>query len=184
MRRLKGRRVTLGKNVIVTLKVQNGKYASILLNHKGGRAWSIINAEDIDLVKDYRWYMASGYALTNIYNPSTKKRSILQLHRLLLNPESDQECDHKNRKRLYNYRKNLRACTRIQNIMNSGPEKSNISGYKGVGWQESTKKWTAQLWVKGKRIYLGIFTASETAALAYNKAALKYHDEFAYQNKI
>ena len=36
----------------------------------------------------------------------------------------------------------------------------------------------------GKLIYIGRFKNKEEAAQAYNKAAIKYHGEFAFINKL
>ena len=42
----------------------------------------------------------------------------------------------------------------------------------------------AQISINKKRILIGSFTNKEDAVRAYNKAALKYHGEFAYLNIV
>jgi hypothetical protein len=66
---------------------------------------------------------------------------------------------------------------RVKNINNS-------SGYKGVSFNNSSKKWRAQIWLNSKSYHLGLFIDPIDAARAYNEAALKYHGEFAHLNKI
>ena len=69
--------------------------------------------------------------------------------------------------------------------MNKEKRKDNTSGYKGVHWHKAAKKYEAYVTkANGKKKYLGLYTSAKEAALAYNKAALKYQGEFAHQNKI
>lgn len=52
--------------------------------------------------------------------------------------------------------------------------KNNTSGYKGVYWQKSAKKWQAEIEIRAKRIYLGIFENKEDAIKARKEAEEKY----------
>lgn len=47
--------------------------------------------------------------------------------------------------------------------------KSNTSGYRGVSWSKSYKKWIAQITVSRNWIVIGIFKYKEDAAKAYDK---------------
>ncbi len=46
---------------------------------------------------------------------------------------------------------------------------SNTSGYRGVHWRKSRKKWTAQIRVDSKKIHLGSFDTAINGAVAYDK---------------
>lgn len=73
----------------------------------------------------------------------------------------------------------LRPCTRSENRYNSLRHKDNKSGYKGVCWHKSSRKWHAHISFNGRRIYLGDFSNPVDAYAAFCEAALKYHGEFA-----
>ena len=53
-----------------------------------------------------------------------------------------------------------------------------------MSWGKEKQKFTATIQVNGKSINLGRFASEEEAALVYNKAALKYHGEFARLNDV
>ncbi len=89
--------------------------------------------------------------------------------------------DHINRNGLDNRKANLRLATIAQNAQNAGKRK-NRSGYKGVWFAKEKRKWRAAIWHNNKREYLGYFNSPHCAAKAYDKAALKYHKEFACLN--
>ena len=52
--------------------------------------------------------------------------------------------------------------TNIKNLTAKVP-KNNTSGVKGVHWDESRKKWVAQIEFKGKHYYLGRYSKKEEA---------------------
>lgn len=94
------------------------------------------------------------------------------------------EVDHINRIKTDNKWVNLRECNRTQNSANHGKFKNNKSGYKGVYWHKTNKKWSSEIYTNGNKIHLGFYTDIKEAAKTYNEAANKYHGEFAYINKI
>lgn len=92
--------------------------------------------------------------------------------------------DHINRVTGDNSLKNLRACTRSENMRNTGKRCSNTSGFKGVHWSKCANKWQAKIGCRGKTLHLGLFHHKKDAAIAYDKKALELHGEFAYQNEV
>ena len=91
--------------------------------------------------------------------------------------------DHINRNGLDNTRKNLRICTRSENLMNSKkPELNSTSKYKGVN--KCGNSWRAEIRLNRKGFYLGKFKTEKEAALAYNKKAIELFGEFARLNEV
>lgn len=85
------------------------------------------------------------------------------------------DIDHKNRDGSDNRINNLREATPLQNAQNKGSYQNNTSGYKGVCWHKSSKKWMAQIKYRYKNIHLGLFDDPEDASRAYQKAVIEIH---------
>jgi hypothetical protein len=91
----------------------------------------------------------------------------------------DAQIDHINGVRTDNRLCNLRLASNAENRRNSGKQKANTSGFKGVTWSKSARKWMAQITKDGKNNYLGLFSDPTVAHAAYAKAAHSLHGEFA-----
>ena len=68
-------------------------------------------------------------------------------------PEND--IDHVNKIKSYNWVENLREVSRRCNLRNKGNPSTNKSGVKGVGWFKRDGNWRAQIAVNGNRYNLG-----------------------------
>ena len=152
-----------------------------------------IDAEDLNLALTYSpWYLhEKGYVTTNVPADTKTGQATLGLHTLVWRngiPEG-MMLDHIDRNKRNNRKNNLRLATNSQNCANRPGNKNHKSSrFKGVyplGKNRYGSEWfIAILTVKGERVRLGPFPKEETAALAYNEAALKHFGEFAYQNKV
>lgn len=143
---------------------------------------AIVDDADFERLSEYKWqYSSQGYA---VHSTSRKlgKQTKLRMHRLVMNARKGDFIDHKNRDRLDNRKENLRIATISQNISNSKLHSSNKSGYKGVCWHSRDKTWVAYICKNGKRFHLGNFSDPHTASKVRDKAAKKYHGEFAALN--
>ncbi len=141
----------------------------------------IIDIEDIDLIREYKWYAAN---IRGCYYARTKKDGkTLPMHRLILGTPKGLITDHKDGNGLNNKRENLRICNHFENGRNRKLQ-GGTSIYKGVYWGKDGGAWKANIRVDRKLIYLGRFKNEVDAALAYNKAAIEYHKEFARLNII
>jgi hypothetical protein len=65
---------------------------------------------------------------------------------------------------------NCRWATPYQQGHNKSLAQNNRSGIKGVCWNSRSKRWIAQICLKGSPTYLGCFVRKEDAARAYETA--------------
>ena len=154
----------------------------ILYNMMGEEvARAIIDVDDVDKVRDIKWgYEKDGRVRG--FCVIDGKRKLVKLHRYIMQVPG--EIDHINRNQLDNRKGNLREVTSSHNKMNRGKQANNTVGYKGVTAirTKNSVKYMAQIGVASEHKYLGVYDSKIEAALAYNKAAKKYHGEFACLN--
>ena len=92
--------------------------------------------------------------------------------------------DHKDRDGLHNWKDNLRVTNYSINSYNRKPNKNNTSGFRGVSWHSRDKQWIARIKINGVLKHCGYYADAETAARAYNNAAVKYYGDNAALNVI
>ncbi len=92
--------------------------------------------------------------------------------------------DHINGDRTDNRIENLREASAQQNTINRPLHKNNSSGYRGVSYDKTTKKWVARIVSNYRQLVLGQFADMEDAIAAYNRASEEHHGEFARQEKV
>ena len=145
---------------------------------------TIVDDEDYERLYKYKWhYDTNGYAARS-YHIGNNKYRLWKIHwSITSKPENKMEVDHINGNRLDNRKCNLRIVTRQQNQMNKKKPKNNKSGHKGVHYDKSRGKWVTYISVNYKRVHLGRFYNKMDAVKAYNKAANKFHGEFARLNR-
>jgi hypothetical protein len=149
--------------------------------------YAIVDPEDYDRLTKYKWYAQTNlytfYAVRSLTNGKKEKRKNAYMHHLVINIPDGMFCDHINHNGLDNRKANLRPATLTQNVWNRRKfKKPSRSKYKGVDWSTEMKRWRARIRVNGKRIYLGSFKHEIEAAKAYDRAAAKYHGQFAALN--
>lgn len=144
--------------------------------------FALVDDRDFKKLSKFKWWALvdkSGaiYACRTTSKPDGKKTSI-RMGRQVMNAPKGKDTDHKDRNTLNNQRSNLRVCTRSQNNANSKKRKDNTSGIKGVSWDYRTRKWIAQIQLRGKNVFFKRYTNKLKAATAYAIAAKKYFGEF------
>lgn len=156
------------------------KFALLVLKNINGEivGKSIIDLDDIDVVKQYKWSLGNhGYVTSGC-----GKNQIL-LHRLLSNAPSDLYVDHINRNKLDNRKLNYRFCTNQENNRNKDLYSHNSSGITGVTWNKERNKWQSQIVVDNKNINLGRFDLFDDAVNARLMAEEKYFKDFMPENR-
>ena len=153
---------------------------------QGQRA--LVDDADFDWLSQWNWraqYCKNGpfYAARTVHGGAS---FTVLMHRVITGAPSGMEVDHINGDKLDNQRKNLRICSKSQNLGNQKIRSSNRSGFKGVSFSTSgarTPGW-GRWKAKVKGIHLGYFSTAEEAALAYNTAAKQHFGEFAKPNVL
>lgn len=149
---------------------------------------AIVDAKNFEWLNQWNWCATwckstkSFYAVRQSPRKSNKIRKLIYMHRVILGCSQKKEGDHKNRNTLDMRKRNLRKCTRSQGQRNRGLQSNNTSGFRGVSWLRDRHLWEAKIRMPGKHIHLGKFLSAKEAAHAYDKAAKKYHGEFACLN--
>lgn len=152
---------------------------------------AVIDADDAEIVGRYNWHAApdkSGnvYAGTAYPHEDGKWRKV-PLHRFLLRAPKGRPVDHEDGDGLNCRRYNLRVATPKENQGNKRMCKHNTSGFKGVrlaAWARGKNKYRANIVVSHKTTHLGYFATPQSAAKAYDAAAIEYFGEFAKTNAM
>lgn len=149
-------------------------------NH--GKYWAIINIDDFEKIKPYKWHVDVNKYCKNIYARNNNK---VRMHRLIMgitNPAI--LVDHKDGNGLNNRRSNLRICTATENAQNTKILQKNdkTSKFKGVSLDKRRGIWRARMSNKGKKIWIGMYKSEIDAAKAYDTKVRELHGEFAKLN--
>jgi hypothetical protein len=110
------------------------------------------------------------------------KRTMISLHRWLMNAPKNIEVDHVNNNGLDNCRSyNLRFASGSENKQNRrGAQKNSKTGIRGVSLHKPTGKWIVQVAVNGKHYYCGLYEDlkhAENKAIETRKLLMPYSKE-------
>jgi AP2 domain len=153
--------------------------------------FATVDDEDFSWLSSWRWFAQ--------WNPKTKsfyatrkgpgscaggrdRRGVILMHREILACPSDRLVNHRNHDTLDNRQSNLQQVSNMENMRFSGKRINNTSGYKGVTWYNSPRKWGARIQTGKRRLFLGVRDTKIEAARLYDKAAIEYHGDFAILN--
>lgn len=149
--------------------------------------FALVDNEDYEYLNQWKWYARKGavtYYASRRGIANGVERSTY-MHRVILGlTDRKIHTDHIDHNGLNNQRANLRKCTNKENSMNHRPQKRSTTGIKGVTPRSNGNGFIAQIRANNKNIHLGTFKDTTLAAIAYNKAAIKYYGEFAYLNPV
>jgi hypothetical protein len=147
----------------------------------------LVDVEWYDRLSQMSWTPSTHHFTTYAVNRQRYgqgRRHFRYMHRLIVAPLPGYVVDHINGNGLDNRVCNLRQVSRANNARNRAGVSNTSSVYKGVSFSFKRKHWTADITKDGKHIYLGSFDSQESAAQAYNEAALKHFGSFAKLNVI
>jgi hypothetical protein len=153
----------------------------------GNKKWAIVDPDDYYRLVGFKWCAigqnGTFYAVAGI-QVSPEEIKLVRMHRLIMNAPDGVLVDHRNSLSLDNRKTNLRFATHAQNIFNRSKKKlkNASSKFMGVSFRPEKRKWVARIYYQYKQIWLGYFKSEIDAARAYDRAAIKYHGEFARLN--
>lgn len=157
----------------IKIDIGRGKYATI-------------SAVDFDKVSRFSWCAVPVknrfYARCYWIGAGVPGKK-LWMHRLVADAPEGKQVDHINGDPLDNRRENLRICSNTENNRAKKRKGAGVtSQYRGVSFEDWTKRWKAQLSFGGKNFNLGRFDSQEAAARAYDAKARELFGEFACPN--
>jgi|GEM_PF-184242 len=152
----------------------------------GQQKYAIVDPENYEALTKYKWHICKGantsYAKRNVSRFRNRKATTVFMHRQIMKLPGYLVVDHINYNGFDNRKANLRPATRTQNAYHVKRTKTGTSKYKGVSWYTREKCWVTKITAHGITIPLGCFNDEIKAAKAYDKAARKYHGDFATLN--
>jgi len=144
-------------NVWTSIKQRTNNENSKAFGNYGARGITMCDEWKNDFVAFYNWAMTNGY------------KDGLSIDRI----DNDGNYEPKNCR--WVFRSVQARNTRLL-------RKTNTTGYRGVGFNKSRNKWTAQIIVNYKNIFLGHFSNAIDAAKAYDKYVIDNNLEHTINN--
>ncbi|CAN7496246.1 HNH endonuclease [Phyllobacterium sp. LjRoot231] len=123
--------------------------------------------------------MIAGRISSTGYRVVCLDRKIYRAHRLafvyMTGLEPPEFVDHIDGDRANNRWENLRLATPSENQHNRKIPSSNTSGFAGVSYMATKRRWRSQISIDGRNLYLGLFASPEDAHAAYVNAKANLH---------
>ena len=146
-----------------------------------------VDPGDYERLRKHEWLTKKGrksfYAQRRVPKGKAGKETLIYMHQMVVKVPEGMVVDHINHDGMDNRSGNLRAATYSQNLYNRKKRSgATQSKYKGIYFRKKSRKWQAGIMCNKKRIELGYFRDEIEAAKAYDRAAMKYHGEFACLN--
>lgn len=131
----------------------------------------LIDLDDLEKVIVHKWRFTRGEYITGVQKP-------ILIHRFLMKPAENEVVDHINGNIQDNRRSNLRITTQQKNLINKAILSSNSSGIAGVWFDQTRKKWVAEIKMDKIKCFLGRYEEKADAAFVRWQAELILFKEF------
>lgn len=138
-----------------------------LLEYKNGNLiWKIRTSNRVNVGDIAGGDDGHGYIFISVLGKRYQIHRVIWLWHYGYLPEND--IDHIDRNKVNNKVENLREVTRTCNLRNSNRSDTNVSGVRGVVWDNERGRWLAHLSFGNKSKYLGRSTdLTEAVCLRY-----------------
>lgn len=126
------------------------EYATVVVKIKDEKIEALIDIEDIDLIKDYKWHgskHSNGYYIATGGSTSTNR---MYLHTLIVGNKQGYDIDHINGNTLDNRKCNLRFIPHSDNGSNRTYQSNNKLKHKNICYDKSRNKYSVQIKYKDK----------------------------------
>ena len=134
--------------------------------------WKVSRTSSIKVGDIAGSYVSNGYILINI------GRTRYRAHRLawfyVYGEWPNNQLDHKNQDKSDNRLLNLRECDHSLNSKNMPMRSDNKSGVTGVCWHKQNEKWSTEIKVNSKKIFLGCFNDIKDAVKIRKQAEILF----------
>lgn len=174
----------LGQENLENIGKDNKKYNKYELFESYGVGYTSNNTEfyfdleDYNKIKDYCWIDSnSGY----IVSYESKNKNIIYLHKFVM--DTEQEVDHRDRRKNNARKSNLRICTHSENMRNVGIKQNNNSGIIGVFYDKTRDKWVSSIDINKQNLRKRFANKQEAIKQRLVWEA-KYFGEFAPQQHL
>lgn len=148
---------------------------------RGFLGYAKIDKADVEVIQAFgRRWCAAWHECTQQYFAASNEKidgkwTRVMLHRLLMEAPKGLDVDHINHDMLDCRRSNLRICSRGENLQNrKGPQSTSTTGIRGVHFNKRCGKYSAELKVNNKKVFLGYFTDIGRAERAAIRGRKKY----------
>jgi hypothetical protein len=137
------------------------------------QAWVLLDSSDAEHFGQHRW--SCGPHGTAVRAKDGRSEVVLMHREIMKATDRSVQVDHRNHDQRDNRRLNLRITTNAENNQNrAGAYRDSTSKYRGVWWDRSRGRWSADVRVGDMRFRLGRFDNEEEAAEAARECRLEH----------